>query len=99
MYYTFKGSIYLKKTFFIQESFNKLIYNINAIINVHVHLTACKISVSLLSLNWIKNEMIFFYRISELMLATLIQRSDKKSFHFKNERLTEILQAVRCHLL
>ena len=31
------------------------------------------------------------------MLPTLIQRYDKKSFHFKNERLTEILQAVRCH--
>ena len=61
-------------------------------------LTACKISVSLLFLNWIKNEMIF-YRISELMLPTLIQRYDKKSFHFKNERLTEILQAVRCHIL
>ena len=42
------------------------------------------------SLNWIKNEMIS-YRTSELMLATLIQRYDKKSFHFKNERLTEIL--------
>ena len=28
-----------------------------------------------------------FYRISELMLATLIQRYDKTSFHFKNERL------------
>ena len=26
------------------------------------------------------------------MLATLIQRDDKKSFHFKKERLTEILQ-------
>ena len=36
------------------------------------HLTACKISVSLLFLNWIKNKMIF-YHISELMLATLIQ--------------------------
>ena len=33
------------------------------------------------------------------MLVTLIQRYDKKSFHFKNERLTEILQAVRCHIL
>ena len=64
------------------------------------HLTACKISVSLSFLNWIKNEMIFFfYRVSELMLQTLIQRHDKKkSFHFKNERLTEILQAVRCHI-
>ena len=40
-----------------------------------------------------------FYGISELMLATLIQRYDKKSFHFKNERLIEILQAVRCHIL
>ena len=27
------------------------------------------------------------------MSATLIQRYDKKSFHFKNQRLTEILQA------
>ena len=34
------------------------------------------------------------------MLATLIQWYDKKkSFHFKNERLTEILQAVRCQIL
>ena len=33
------------------------------------------------------------------MLATLIQRYDKKLFHFKNERLTEILQAVRCHIV
>ena len=32
------------------------------------------------------------------MLAILIQRYDKKSFHLKNERLTEILQAVRCHI-
>ena len=45
------------------------------------HLTACKISVCLSFLNWIKNEMIF-YRISELMLAselmllTLIQKSN-----------------------
>ena len=30
----------------------------------------------------------------KLMLATFIQRYDKKSFHFKNERLTEILKAV-----
>ena len=50
------------------------------------HLSAVKISVSLSFLNWIKNKMIF-YHISELMLATLIQRYNKKSFHFKNERL------------
>ena len=56
------------------------------------HLTACKISDSLSFLNWIKNEVIF-YRISELMLATLIQRYDKKKKKTlkKNERLTEIL--------
>ena len=58
----------------------------------------CKISDSLSFLNWIENEMTF-YRISELMLATLIQRYDKESFHFKNERLTEILQAFRCDIL
>ena len=44
-----------------------------------------------------------FYRISEFMLATLIQRYDKKiiSFliQFKNNRLTEILLAVSCHIL
>ena len=33
--------------------------------------------------------MIFFNRISELKLATLIQKYDKNSFHFKNERLIE----------
>ena len=45
------------------------------------HLTACKISVSLWFLNWIKNEMIF-YHTSELMLATLIQRYEKTHFTF-----------------
>ena len=33
------------------------------------------------------------------MLATLIQRYDKVSFHFKIQRLTEILQVVRCYIL
>ena len=41
------------------------------------HLTVRKISVTLSILNWIKNE-IFFYRISYLMLVTLIQRYAKK---------------------
>ena len=36
--------------------------------------------------------------MSELMLASVIQRYDKKSIQFKNERLTEILQAVRCDI-
>ena len=40
-----------------------------------------------------------FYRISELMSATLIQRLDKKSFHFKNKRPTEILKAFRYKIL
>ena len=41
-----------------------------------------------------KNEMMF-YRISELMLSTLIQEYNKNHFiliQFKNERLTEISQ-------
>ena len=45
------------------------------------HLTACKISVSLWFLNWIKNEMIV-YRIPELMLAILIQAYDKNHIVF-----------------
>ena len=45
-----------------------------------------------------------YFRISELMLPTLIQRFDKNHFsfdlliEFKNKRLTEILQGVRCHI-
>ena len=39
------------------------------------HLTACKISLSLSFLNWIKNKMLF-YRISELMLPTFYDRID-----------------------
>ena len=47
------------------------------------HLIVCKISVSLSFLNWIKNEIIF-YRISELiMLATLIQKYNKKIISFQ----------------
>ena len=46
------------------------------------HMTACKISVSLSFLKWVKNEM-NFYRISELMLETLIQRHDKKIISFQ----------------
>ena len=41
------------------------------------HLTACKILVSLV----LEMKLFIFYRISELMLATLIQRYDKKN-HF-----------------
>ena len=36
--------------------------------------------------------MIFFLSYSEFMLAKLIRETIKKSFHFKDKRLTEILQ-------
>ena len=63
------------------------------------HLTACKISFSL-SFQQDQKWNEYFY-ISELMLATLIQRHNKKSFRFElssKMRLTEILQAVRRHV-
>ena len=52
------------------------------------HLRACKISVSLSFMNWIKIEMILimnetiFYCISESLLATLTQRYDKNNHFF-----------------
>ena len=61
------------------------------------HLTACKKPVSLSFLKWM-----IFYLISELMLPAFIQINDNDHFiliQLKNERLTEILQAVRCHIL
>ena len=74
-----------------------MIYSINTIIKCSIW-QPVKFQLVSLFLNWIKND-IFFYRISELMLATLSQRYNKKSFHFKDRRLTEILRAVRCHIL
>ena len=67
------------------------------------HLTACKISVSLSFMNWIKNEMIF-YCVSELFIVGKIISEKQKNIilfltQVKNERLTEILQAVRYHIL
>ena len=56
-------------------------------------------TTTIVSLFWTGSKMKWcFYRISKLMLSTLIQRYDKWSFLFKNERLPEILQAVRCHI-
>ena len=42
-----------------------------------------------------------FYGLFELMLAKLIQKYDKNHFNFDSiqERLIEILQAVRCHII
>ena len=72
-----KGSIFLKnRHFMIQERFNKLIFGINTIIKCG---TLQPEKFQVVCCSW--NEMIF-YPISELMLATLIQRYDKKSFHF-----------------
>ena len=77
-----KGPIFVKKRhFLIQERFIKLIYSINTIIKCGIW-QPVKLKLSLSFLNWIKNEMIF-YRISELMLATLIQRYDKKIISFQ----------------
>ena len=96
---TFKGSIFLKnRHFIIQERINKLIYGINTIINCGIWQP---VKFQLVSRSW--NGMIFFYHISELMLPILIQRYDKKIISFlvqlRNERLTEILQTVRRHIL
>ena len=50
-----KGSLFLKnRHFIIQERFKKYHYD-----HKMWHLTACKISVSLSFLKWIKNEKIF----------------------------------------
>ena len=52
--------------------------------------------LSLSFLNWIKNEMIL-YRISELMLVTLIQRYDKNQFILEpvNSRTRDMLKVYR----
>ena len=47
----------------------------------------------------IKESSFSLSALTTRLYDTLIQRYDKKSFHFKYERLTEILQAVRCHIL
>ena len=96
----FKCSIFLNnRHFIIQERFNKLIYCINTIIKCG---TWQPVKFQLVTRSW--DEMIF-YCISELMLPTFIQRYTVQLkvisvfIQFKSERLTEILQAVRCHIL
>ena len=63
------------------------------------HLTAFKISISLSFFNLIKNEMIF-YRISELMFATLIQRYNKKYFisGFYGIQNMHSVHKIHCHM-
>ena len=70
-----KGSIFFEnRHFIIKERFNKLIYCIHTIIKWGIWQP---IKFQLVSRSW--NEMTF-YRVSELMLPTLIQRYDK--YHF-----------------
>ena len=90
--------------FFIQERFNKLIYSINTITwwqPVEFHLVSRVWTES-------KNEMIFFfffffffffYHIIFSCWQHQLGDTIQKSFHFKNERLTGLLQAVRCHMV
>ena len=95
-----KISIFLKnRHFIIQERFiNKLIYSTKTIIKCG---TWQPVKFRLMYSSWF--EMILFYRIFELLLPTLIQRYDNKIIsilsQFKNERLTNILKAVRYHIL
>ena len=72
-----KGSIFLtNRQSIIEKRFNKLKYGFNSIIKCW---TWQPVKFQLVSRSW--NEMIF-YRISELMLPTLIQRYDKNHFIF-----------------
>ena len=87
-----KSSTFLKnRHFIIQERFNKLMYGINTIIKCG---TWQPVKFQLVSCSW--NKMIF-YRISELMLPTLIQGYDKKSFHFWSRSKTRDCRS-RCHI-
>ena len=54
-----------------------------------------KCGIYLSFLNWIEHEVIF-YCISELMLATLIQRYDKKSFQTGAIIIRKILIKEHC---
>ena len=63
-----------------KSDYDDMIYTISTIIKCGIW-QPVKNSLSLSFLNWIKTEMIF-YGISEFMLPTLIQRYNKKSFHF-----------------
>ena len=96
----FIGTIFFKnRQFIIQERFNKLIYGTDTTIKCG---TLQPVKFQLVSRFWTGWKMKWFYRISELMLESLIQRYDKivsVLIQFKNKWLIEILQAVRCHFL
>ena len=87
--YGVKAPFSSKIDIFIQERYNKLIYNINTTIKCGIWQP---VKFHLVSRFWTGSKLKwFFYCISELMLATLIQKYYKKSFCFKNKRLSDIL--------
>ena len=79
--------------FFIQERFNQLIYSINAIIKCGIWLPVKFQLVSFL--NWIKNEVDFLSYLW-INVGNTISEIWQKSFHFKNERLTETRNHILC---
>ena len=81
--FNIKGSIFLKnRHFIIQERFHKLVYGINTIIKCGIWQP---VKFQFL-VSWAGSKMkwffFFFFRISELMLPTLIQRYNKNHFIF-----------------
>ena len=83
--YCLKAPYSSKHGHFNQERFNKLIKRYKYDHKMW-HLAACKKSVSLSILNWIKRFSSYLWinvgDINSEILPTLIQRYDKKSFHF-----------------
>ena len=62
------------------------------------YLTACKILVSLpfFELDKIWNDFLLYLWIN---VGNINSEIGLETFHFKNERLTEFLQSVKCHIL
>ena len=79
-----KGFIFLKnRQLFIPDWFNRLMYSINTIIKCG---TWQLVKFQLVTRFWIWSKKgMTFYRISELMLATLIQRYYKKIISFQEQ--------------
>ena len=82
---------YTSKTdFFIQESFNKLIYRTDTIIKCGIWQP-----IKFQLVNLIKNEMIFFLSYFWIKFRETIKKKNIPCLiQFKNERLTKILQLL-----
>ena len=61
------------------------------------HLTACKISVSLSFLKW--NDFLSYLYVANINSEIRKQKIISFLTQIKTESLSEILQAVRCHIL